>query len=129
MNTGSYNGCTSDCKRGPSCGDGMLQAANETCDDGQNLTIYSTTGAAGCAPGCVPSGFCGDGKLDGVFGEQCDLGKDMNTGAYNGCTPQCGLGPRCGDGITQKDSGEQCDDGNTRSGDGCTYDCKSEIVP
>jgi fibro-slime domain-containing protein len=125
MNTGAYNGCTADCKRGPYCGDGTVQTANEQCDDGVNLTIYATNGMPACAPGCVCSGYCGDGKLDSAFGEQCDLGASMNTGAYNGCMPNCLLGPRCGDHIVQ--AGEQCDDGNTVSGDGCSLDCQSEV--
>jgi len=129
MNTGAYNGCTSDCKRGPFCGDGTVQPDNEPCDDGVNITLYSPSGAPGCSPGCKPSGYCGDGKLDALFGEQCDLGKDMNTGAYDGCTVTCQLGPRCGDGTIQKDAGEQCDDGNTVSADGCSQECKNEIVP
>ncbi|HEY3667608.1 MAG TPA: DUF4215 domain-containing protein [Polyangiaceae bacterium] len=37
------------------------------------------------------------------------------------------LGPRCGDGILQKDQGEDCDDGNNKSGDDCSPDCKIEI--
>lgn len=128
-NTGAYNGCTPDCKRGPYCGDGNVQVPDEECDDGVNRTTYSTTGQAGCAPGCVRSGFCGDGKLDGLFGEACDLGADKNTGAYNGCNAHCLLGPRCGDGILQTAEGEQCDDGNTVGGDNCSHDCQFEIVP
>lgn len=128
MNTGDYNGCTAQCQRGPFCGDGTVQPDNEACDDGVNLTIYSMTGMPGCSPGCKPSGYCGDGKLDGIFGEQCDLGTTMNTGAYDGCTSTCELGPHCGDGIVQADAGEQCDDGNTVGGDGCTHDCHNEGV-
>jgi cysteine-rich repeat protein len=129
MNTGGYNGCTADCKRGPFCGDSVVQPDHEQCDDGINITIYSMSGMPGCAPGCAPSSFCGDEKVDSLFGEQCDLGTAMNTGAYDGCTPTCQLGPRCGDGVVQRDKGEQCDDGNTVGGDGCTHDCHNEIVP
>jgi cysteine-rich repeat protein len=124
-NTGEYNGCTADCKRGPSCGDKTVQQGVEECDDGANVTTYSTTGAPGCAPGCVLSHYCGDGKIDGQFGEACDLGKDKNTGEYNGCTAKCQLGPRCGDGVPQ--GKEECDDGNTVAGDGCTFDCRLEV--
>ena len=129
MNTGAYNGCTAQCQRGPSCGDGMLQAEQEQCDDGVNLTLYGASGVPGCAPGCVVSGFCGDAKLDGIFGEECDLGTALNTGAYNSCAPSCLLGPRCGDHKIQEAEGEQCDDGNTLGGDGCSRDCKEEIIP
>ncbi len=129
MNTGAYNGCTPDCHRGPSCGDAMVQPEHEQCDDGINLTLYGTSGKPGCAPGCVLSGYCGDAKLDGQFGEECDLGADMNLGGYNGCATNCLLGPRCGDGKVQEAEGEQCDDGNTLGGDGCTHDCKIEVIP
>jgi fibro-slime domain-containing protein len=125
MNTGAYGGCTADCKLGPHCGDGTVQAPNEACDDGTNLTVYGMNGMPGCAPGCVLGDFCGDGKVDALFGEQCDLGKDKNTGEYNGCTSQCLFGPRCGDGVVQPP--EQCDDGNTVSGDSCTEMCLVDI--
>jgi len=128
MNTGGYNGCTADCRRGPFCGDDVVQSSNEQCDDGINLTTYGVNGMPGCAPGCVLSGFCGDAKVDSLFGEACDLGKAMNTGAYNGCSASCQLGPRCGDGNLQKEFGEQCDDGNTVSGDGCSNLCLVDIV-
>ncbi len=129
MNVGGYNGCTATCRRGPSCGDAMVQAPDEQCDDGLNLTLYGSNGMPGCAPGCVDSGYCGDAKLDGIFGEQCDLGAAMNTGAYSGCLATCLLGPRCGDGILQKESGEECDDGGTVGGDRCSHDCKVEFIP
>ena len=128
MNDGSYNGCTADCRRGPSCGDGVVQAAVEQCDDGVNLSLYGANGVPGCSPGCVISDYCGDGKVDSLFGEECDLGTDMNSGDYNGCTAGCLRGPRCGDGTLQKDAGEECDDGNTISGDGCGHDCKIEVI-
>jgi fibro-slime domain-containing protein len=127
MNTGAYGTCTADCRRAPRCGDAIVQSNNEACDDGINLTTYGTDGNAGCAPGCVLSGFCGDGQLDGAFGEQCDLGNAGNLGGYGGCDAACQLGPRCGDGSIQPAFGETCDDGNTVSGDRCSHDCKSEI--
>ncbi|MGC4088058.1 MAG: DUF4215 domain-containing protein [Polyangiaceae bacterium] len=127
MNTGAYAGCTAECRRGPFCGDKLLQAGSEACDDGVNLTTYGTQGSPACAPGCVLSGYCGDGKIDGLFGEQCDLGTAQNTGAYGTCTTACQLGPRCGDGIVQVQFGETCDDANTVSGDGCGRDCKPDL--
>lgn len=123
LNVGAYNGCTEDCKRGPRCGDGVVQDGDEECDDGVNLTTYSMTGAPGCAPGCVQGGFCGDASVDSLFGEQCDLGAELNGQADSACTETCQLGARCGDGILQRDRGEECDDGNTVSGDGCSKDC------
>jgi cysteine-rich repeat protein len=78
--------------------------------------------AAGCAPGCVAPGRCGDGKLDSLFGEECDDGENPPTTSR--CSADCRLGARCGDGILQPELGELCDDGNTLSGDACTYDCQ-----
>jgi cysteine-rich repeat protein len=68
--------------------------------------------------------FCGDAKVDSLFGEQCDDG--VNAGGYNGCEKTCVLGPRCGDGTIQSSQGEQCDDGNSVSGDGCSDTCELE---
>jgi len=118
----AYGGCTTKCKRGPRCGDGTQQA-EEACDDGKNLTPYSPT-KQGCAPGCKVPNFCGDGKLDSLFGEACDDG--TNAGGYGGCNPDCTLGPRCGDGNTDEPT-ENCDDGNAVSGDGCSAKCVKEM--
>ena len=126
VNNGMYGSCKADCTRGPRCGDGIRQSPEEACDDGVNLTIYSTTGEAGCAPGCVLGAWCGDGIVNGVFGEECDNG--VNTGGYGKCTPECTLGPRCGDAIVQPEFGEECDDANSVSGDGCGSDCLEEII-
>ena len=78
----AYGGCTADCRRGPRCGDGKRQKDHEDCDDGRNLTSYSTDGK-GCAPGCKTPGSCGDSEVDSLFGEECDEGKE-NTCQKNG---------------------------------------------
>lgn len=119
QNTGSYDGCTAECERGPFCGDGVVQAP-EACDDGVNVVPYARE-STGCAPGCVPSGRCGDGTLDSLFGEECDAGGDASV---TGCSASCELGPRCGDGVVQPELGEECDDGNTVSGDSCSRTCR-----
>ncbi|HMR80875.1 MAG TPA: DUF4215 domain-containing protein, partial [Polyangiaceae bacterium] len=62
-----------------------------------------------------------DAKVDSLFGEQCDDGK--NDGGYGECATGCLLGPRCGDGKVQAAEGEQCDDGNNLGGDGCSPTC------
>ncbi len=119
VNDGSYGSCTPDCKRGPRCGDGLVQDPPEECDDGINLTPYE-----GCAPGCKNGAFCGDGNVDSLFGEQCDDG--VNDGGYGECAEDCLLGPRCGDGKLQTADGEACDDGNRTNGDGCDANCQPE---
>jgi fibro-slime domain-containing protein len=125
-NTGDYDGCTAACKRGPHCGDSVVQSPNEACDDGTNLTTYAMDGSSGCAPGCVPSAFCGDGSVDSLFGEQCDVGA-KNGDPASGCALDCRLGARCGDGIVQPELSERCDDGNTLTADGCSHDCQPEV--
>jgi cysteine-rich repeat protein len=105
--------------RGPYCGDGVQQAG-EACDDGQNLSGYGS----GCAPGCALPARCGDGKIDGLFGETCDDG--VNDGSYSSCTSTCQRAARCGDG--QRQGAEQCDDGNLLSGDGCSSSCAFERI-
>ena len=86
INDGSYGGCTPDCRRGPFCGDGIHQTRHQDCDDGVNLTTYSTSRAPACAPGCTWSGYCGDSRTDSLFGEQCD---DGNLIEDDGCDSYC----------------------------------------
>jgi fibro-slime domain-containing protein len=124
-NDGSYGSCTKECTRAAYCGDAKRDEPQEACDDGVNITTYSATGKAGCAPGCKLSAYCGDGQVDSAAGEQCDEGKD-NKGEYGKCAKGCVLGPRCGDGELQAEKGETCDDGNQVSGDGCSKRCLTE---
>jgi fibro-slime domain-containing protein len=116
-NAGEYGTCTPDCKLPPYCGDAVVNGPEE-CDDGLNLSAYGYNGTPACAPGCVWTHFCGDGNLDGLFGEQCD---DHNRVSGDGCEANCTHRVGCGNGILEP--GEQCDDGNTRSGDGCSEFC------
>ena len=39
---GGYGNCEDDCTRGPYCGDGNVDAAEEACDDGVNVSTYGT---------------------------------------------------------------------------------------
>ena len=119
----AYDGCNTKCDWGPYCGDGVIDAAaGETCDDGLDNRAYSANGE-GCGYDCQPAPYCGDGERNGP--EQCDLGKDANTGEYGGCNEDCTLAPRCGDGVVQ--APEECDDGVTGSQE-CTSSCKRRIV-
>jgi len=73
--------CSTTCQRRYVCGDGVVTPP-ETCDPGPDSapTIYRYAGdtAPGCTATCTTPGFCGDGRTDTDYGEQCDLG------AYNG---------------------------------------------
>lgn len=105
------------------CGDGVV-AADEACDDGAaNGAEYD-----GCTDDCRLTPYCGDGIVQEEFGETCDDG--LNLGARpEDCAPGCqSVGARCGDGVVQIEAGEECDDGNTVSGDGCSEDCRLELI-
>lgn len=122
-NVGGYDGCSATCRLSERCGDGMLQAeAGEQCDDGVNRGVYG-----GCAPGCKLAPRCGDGMVDRA-NEQCDQGTALNDGRYGGCKADCRKGPRCGDRIIDAAAEETCDDGNVNDYDGCSHECRSEIV-
>lgn len=105
------------------CGNGLVDG-NETCDDATNLGLDG-----GCAPGCSPFQYCGNGVVETVRGEECDMGKYYNQGAYGTCTSTCQVAARCGDGVVQACGNEECDDANGAGGDGCAANCKWEITP
>jgi fibro-slime domain-containing protein len=150
----AYGGCTTKCKLGPSCGDGVLNGTTshlEACDDGVNDGTYGT-----CSPGCAVPPRCGDGVVQSDWGEACeptmsndpsctadcrlpgacgdgkvdpgelcDYGKALNNGDYGTCNSNCTLAPYCGDGVTN--GPEQCDLGkdlNVGDYGGCTATCK-----
>ena len=70
----TYEGCTTDCRFGPYCGDGITTAP-EICDLGAgNGPSYSIAPTGGCTLSCTNPHYCGDGSVDSAFGEQCDLG-------------------------------------------------------
>jgi fibro-slime domain-containing protein len=117
-NNASYGGCTEACTWGGYCGDGIMNGPEE-CDDGVNTTRYGATSA--CAPGCHKPHYCGDGHVDGQFGEQCDSGPANSDTAYGGCTTLCKFGPTCGDGIVN--GPEECDDGVNTAKYGDTTHC------
>ncbi|RYZ68525.1 MAG: DUF4215 domain-containing protein, partial [Proteobacteria bacterium] len=112
--TVAYGGCTTSCTLGAYCGDRTTQPAREACDDGINRTAWTESSAStSCGPGCKKPAFCGDGEIQGAFGERCDNGA-ANTDAadaYNSCKTNCKPGPRCGDKTVQAAAGEQCDNG------------------
>jgi cysteine-rich repeat protein len=94
------------------CGDGVVQAPDEACDDGNFLN------GDACTVDCTAA-TCGNGIIEGT--EQCDDGNLTNG---DGCSTECQV-TLCGNGIIE--AGEQCDDGNTINGDGCSFRCQINV--
>jgi cysteine-rich repeat protein len=124
----------------PYCGDGVVQAPEEDCDDNNYDDDDGCNTACqfpSCGDGFVEAGedcddandddtddcpstcnfaSCGDGFVhQGV--EECD---DADEDNEDGCTTRCAP-PRCGDGFLRPS--EPCDDGNPDNGDGCSSTC------
>ena len=87
-------------------------------------------GCAGVAPGpaVTPTGAAGTAAPGGRGGTPGQGGASGTTQAPDAGLP-CGDGgpcaARCGDGKIDPGPGEVCDDGNSKSGDGCSADCKT----
>ena len=97
------------------CGDGIVSAPLEQCDDG-NLASGD-----GCSASCQVEVFvCGNGIVEG--NEQCDNGSINGLGA---CTFACRFNT-CGDGIINPMT-ETCDDGNSNNLDACTNACRMNV--
>lgn len=125
---GVYGQCNTSCAFSY-CGDAIVQAENETCDNGVNVdspwALDQATAETRCNS-CALPGYCGDGVLQSAF-ELCDNGAENNDNAYEGCNTSCQWGPYCGDGVVQEDV-ETCDLGKKNAPysmepGGCGYDC------
>ena len=132
------------------CGDGIVDAELEQCDNGlDNLESDHGTRAGDCsATGCRLLPYCGDKVVDAPR-EQCDDGNPDNSDvcldscrqavcgdgfvgpgeacdpkADENCTDDCAQ-PTCGDGVLQ--GTEECDDGNAEPGDDCIDTCLKAV--
>ena len=89
----------------PYCGDGKINQANETCDDG------NTVNGDGCSSTCKIETCPTCGSCQCLGCENCfNCSNCINT--------------KCGNGVL--DPGEQCDDGNLNNFDGCSRVCTLE---
>ncbi|MDC0723133.1 DUF4215 domain-containing protein [Nannocystis bainbridge] len=109
-NDDNTDACLDTCQPA-TCGDNIVWAGEEECDDGPDNGPGKP-----CNELCEASA-CGDGQLGP--GETCDDGNDIDTDACtNACQPAT-----CGDDILWTDE-EQCDDGNDIDTDACTNACE-----
>jgi cysteine-rich repeat protein len=99
------DGGASDCER--TCGDGLIQAPAEACDDGE---ANSDTEPDACRTRCLRA-HCGDGVVD--TGESCDEGSANSDIAPDRCRSMCQRAS-CGDGVV--DTGESFDPGGGARG-------------
>ena len=125
------NGCSADCRKNNICGDGIVEAIFEACDDG------FTDACGDCNQDCTGSGsgyaladngispnYCGDGEICPQY-EECDDNNDSNGDA---CLNNCDVAS-CGDGYIRTDVEpsdplyEECDDGD--ESERCRADCKA----
>lgn len=117
------------------CGDGLIDSANEEqCDDGNEVS------GDGCEPGTCAFSCEGNDDCEDVFvcngTETCDTathtcvpGTDapeetactLEDETVGGCRSGVCRPVGCGNGLP--DEGEECDDGNDVSNDGCEPDC------
>lgn len=117
------------------CGDGIVDAAREACDDGNSTSLdgCEPTCACSCAadPACSNGDPC-DGEETCVLAGACGVcvaGDGLPDGAAcvtsavtaGVCSASECVAPGCGNGVVE--SGEQCDDGGASSGHGCEADC------
>ena len=125
-----------------SCGNNIVEAPGENCEDGNNLDFDGCNAICQYEPGwscvgntCVP--ICGDNFR--VLGETCDDGNKLDgIGCSSDCTGTLpgyictGGSPTtvdtcvtvCNDGKIR--GTEQCEDGNLNDGDGCSSLCMIE---
>jgi fibro-slime domain-containing protein len=79
VNDGSYGTCKSNCTFAGYCGDRTLNGP-EQCDNGKtnNVPLGSAYGKNICTAICSVAPFCGDGRVQTQFGEQCDGDANCN---------------------------------------------------
>jgi fibro-slime domain-containing protein len=103
----AYGGCTTQCKWGAFCGDGVVQGSSngpEECDLGKQ-NGNTSLGKDACTFTCKKPHVCGDGIVDTNLGEECDMGAlngvavDANGNAASGpdtqvlCSRDCTIPP------------------------------------
>lgn len=129
---------------GAECGNGIVEASAETCDDGNDVTESCPYGQdsctvcdATCHDAAGATSYCGDTTTDAAAGEACDDGNGVTEACDYGddgctvcddtCREAAGATSYCGDARTDVGAGETCDDGNTVT-EVCAYGMASCTV-
>lgn len=120
----------------------LTVAANIGCGSGAGTTPgENETGKAAAQTAALPTTAIDESSSTGGTGKDTGTNTNTNTGTGKGTsagtetdasittgmtmtTPTTSPASECGDGA--KDGDEDCDDGNTLSGDGCSWNCKSK---
>jgi cysteine-rich repeat protein len=122
-NSSNDNDCAASCGNGvvdpgETCDTGIHGGRGScptSCDDGDACTTDTLQNAGTCTAACASTPITTPANDDGC----CPRGANANND--NDCKPVCG--------NHVVEHGEECDDGNTDDGDGCSHDCKVEVVP
>jgi cysteine-rich repeat protein len=114
------------------CGDGVIDARGELCDDGNDVS-FDGCEPESCVPTCTAASECDDAEpcngaetCDGA----CGTGSPLSDGtscvtadvAEGVCRASRCVAAGCGNGVLE--DGEICDDGNDDPADGCTAECE-----
>jgi fibro-slime domain-containing protein len=109
------------------CGDGVVNGS-ESCDNG-SANANADNAYGGCTTSCTLGPYCGDGKVDSSFGEECDDGVNLGTyGTAKACGPGCHAVPYCGDSKVDSLFGEECDDGDKNGSVGSSCDAACHLI-
>ncbi len=110
--------------------DKLTCISDANCPNAGNSVCQNKQLSSGYSCGSKDSNNIGICKLSSSRSVECCSDSDCNTDMSCQLSTHTCVGgtinPTCGD--SRIDVTEQCDDGNTRSGDGCSSSCQSEIV-
>ena len=85
VNDGSYGTCMPTCKFAAFCGDGVRNGL-EQCDQG-TANLPSPYGENKCSTFCTNAPYCGDGRIQSEFGEQCEGGALCDSKCHESLIP------------------------------------------